>query len=479
MLKCLGRRNMRPLQLRSLGKIDDRRRGRAGLYISAIILVFIALTQPACFLHFLRPHIPFHKKKAAAPAAPSAPSVRIMLLPLNIPPENTDLRWVSLAAPIVMAKTIEGSPSLEAAPLWEGMPVAIESLGATRAITTEVAAYVASRVSAKWATEGELSAGKGGVEMLLDFIPAKTTMVAYRYEKEVQVNSMGAHFHEAFNQFLTYLVAPQMPKSEGKVIDANSVKELAEALDREYGWYVPAEPGKAGKLVADLVRTDIKLARLLFNPTLYPGLGTTPAPARPLELKPIIPPPPEQPAPDQTPPKATPPTPGAPPQVEVGSVTQPPPASSPPEVMQPPPPPPPRRFSQNLGSGLPQVSRQPIQSYPPQPSANPGLASSASSKPSRLSPPAPQGRAATAAPKEPQKEFRVQVFSTPNKDAAEAKASQLRKEGLRPEIEEADLKNRGIWYRIRLAGYGSREEAKEAAEKIVTSGIVQQYWLVP
>jgi len=478
MLKCFGRRNIQPPQPRSDRIAGHRQRG-PGFCLSVILLLIVSLAQPACFLHVLRPRIPFHKKKAAAPAAPTAPSVRIMLLPLNIPPENTDLRWVSLAAPILMAKTIEGSPSLEAVPLWEGMPVATESLGATRVITTEVAAYVASRVSAKWATEGELSAGKGGISMLLDFIPAKTTMVAYRYEKEVQTNGMGSHFFEAFNQFLRYLVAPPMPKMEGKVIDANSVKELAEALDREYGWYVPAEPGKSGKLVADLVRTDIKLARLLFNPTLYPGLGTAPAPARPLELKPIIPPPQEQPAPDQTPPKAPPPKPEAPPQVEVGSVSQPSPASSPPAAMQPPPPPPPRRFSQSLGSGLPPVARQSFQSNPPQPSINPGVASSGWPDRDRQSQPATRRRAATAAPKESQKEFRVQVFSTPNKVAAEAKASQLRKEGLRPEIEEADLKDRGVWYRIRLAGYGSRKEAKEAAERVISSGIVQQYWLVP
>jgi hypothetical protein len=51
-----------------------------------------------------------------------------------------------------------------------------------------------------------------------------------------------------------------------------SMKPLAEALDREYGWFVDAEPGKAQEIVADLALKDDRLARLLFNPSVYPVL---------------------------------------------------------------------------------------------------------------------------------------------------------------------------------------------------------------
>jgi hypothetical protein len=49
-------------------------------------------------------------------------------------------------------------------------------------------------------------------------------------------------------------------------------RDLAEALDREYGWFVDAEPGKAQDVVAKLLLTDEHLAKSLFSPTLYPGL---------------------------------------------------------------------------------------------------------------------------------------------------------------------------------------------------------------
>ena len=52
------------------------------------------------------------------------------------------------------------------------------------------------------------------------------------------------------------------------------MKTVAEALDREYGWFVEAEPGKAQEIVEELMRRDGRLARLLFNPKIYPQLNT-------------------------------------------------------------------------------------------------------------------------------------------------------------------------------------------------------------
>jgi cell division protein FtsN len=329
---------------------------------------------------------------------------------------------------------------------------------------------VASRVAAKWATDGELSPGKNGVDLLLDFIPAKSTMVAYRYQKEVRIDALGNNFLEAFNQFLRYLVSPPMAKMDSGAGDANAVKAVAEALDREYGWYVTAEPGKSENVVADLVRTDIKLARLLFNPNLYPGLGVAPTPGKPVDVKPMIPPPPEKPAPETPPSKPTTPVETAPPPLASGS--QPAPTASPPTPKAPPP----RSFSQSMGAAVLYSSpRSPAQipSKDPLPTTSPRRQEPATQRPLPATLQAQAHSSATS------RGFKVQVFSSRSRLNAESVANQLESLGVKAEIEEVDLKERGIWFRIRLPGYMSRDSAKEAAEKVVSEGVVTQYWLVP
>lgn len=222
----------------------------------------------------------FHRKKAkaSAPAYPPSP-VRIALLPPNIPSDDAETRWVSLATVALLAKEAESAHDLELVPVWQALPVAIEALGGSRTLTDEIAAYVASRVGAKWATEGELKPGKDGVSLLLDFIPAKSSAVAYRYRKETRVDGLSSNLREALDQFLRYLIARPLPgKDRGKLaIDAGQLKEIAAALDREYGWFASAEPGKADKAFAGVARSDDKLARLLFNPALYQTPATQPA----------------------------------------------------------------------------------------------------------------------------------------------------------------------------------------------------------
>jgi hypothetical protein len=111
--------------------------------------------------------------------------------------------------------------------------------------------------------------------MMVDFIPAKSNQVPFRYQKNTSIDSLGSGFPEAFRQFLRYLVARPLQPAKGSLPNMTSMKTLAEALDREYGWFVDAEPGKAQDVVADLARSDESLARLLFNPSLYPVLGQT------------------------------------------------------------------------------------------------------------------------------------------------------------------------------------------------------------
>ena len=84
-----------------------------------------------------------------------------------------------------------------------------------------------------------------------------------------------ARLPDAFNQFLRYLTAKPFDPREAKFQTMTAMKSLAEALDREYGWFVEANPGKAQVVVAKLASSDEWLARFLFNPSLYPVLAQT------------------------------------------------------------------------------------------------------------------------------------------------------------------------------------------------------------
>ena len=259
-----------------------------GLSLVAASAILLLLLQSGCFFH----------KKGKAPV-PTIGPVRIVLLPFNVPSDNTDLRWVALAAPILMAKVSEQAPDLVVIPFWEAMPTIIQSGGASRSFTQETAASVAAWLTAKWASLGDISPVKaraakprtskadtsdggvtytpppktGGLYMMVDFIPSKSNLVPFRYQKTGSIDALGSSFHEAYRQLLRYLVARPLQPAKSNLPSMTSMKTLAEALDREYGWFVDADPGKAQEVVADLARTDERLARLLFNPSVYPILG--------------------------------------------------------------------------------------------------------------------------------------------------------------------------------------------------------------
>ncbi len=467
-----------------------------------VLIALILLVQPACL---------FRKKKSAVPVAVPPTPVRVVLLPFNLPADNTDLRWAALAAPILMAKTMESAQDLEVVPIWQGMPIAAEALGQSREITPEIAAYVASRLAAKWSTQGQLSPAKDGVSLLLDLIPTKANLIAFRYQKELRVDALGTHFHDAVNQFLSYLVARPLGKSDSRLADASSMKELASAIDREYGWFAVADPGKAEALVSNLMRTDPKLARFLFNPGLYPGVGTASPKPKPIDLRTIPPPPAEKPATE----------PPAPPKVQV------PPSSPPPEarteelsVAVPPP----RTFSQKMESPPPpptvETQHMTHPEPPPPAVAPPGARPLESPATARSNPqreeipsrPIPRTRAVSrtseVAPFAPVVEkaqtalkvatgtnseepsasrpssqkaggFKIQVYASRNKEDAGAKARFWEREGHGIEIDEVELKEKGAWYRVRLTGYESRRAAKEAADKLVSAGRIREYWIIP
>ncbi len=470
---------------------------RLSRYLGLIAVACSVSLQPACL--FRRGH-----NKAKVPQAPAA-AVRIALLPLNIPAENSDLRWISIAAPLVMSKMIENSASYEIVPVWQTYPVAIESLGAGRTITPEIAAYVASRVGAKWATHGELTSAKNGVWMRVDFIPAKATLVPYRFERESHLDAMGADVYEAFSQFTRYLVLSPLPRFEGKGLSASSMRELAMTLDREYGWFVTAEPGKSDKVVADLVQKDNIFARLLFDPILYPAIGPPAAKPKPVELKPAAVQTQEKPDTEATPPPAAPvpPPPPPPPTTQAPSAT----AEAPPAAPQTPQPAVSAEkapiIEQPAAVPTPEPSSPPVTQTPAPPSrVIPRKAAPSASKPPARTPALRSGippgtahraeeatpgkaggtsvtveKKATPAPEDGT--FQLQVYSTQQKEDADAKAAKLAKAGFSPKVDQVELPDKGMWYRIRLQGFKTREVAKAVGEKLVADKLINQYWIVP
>ena len=231
-----------------------------GLPLFLLSIFLLLATQPACH------------KKAKVPPASSGP-VRVILLPFQVPADNKDLRWAALAAPILMAKESEKIPDLSVIPLWQTMPAAIATAGASRLFTDETAASTVNWLGAKWSIWGEIAPLKNSTSLIVDFIPGKDNLVAFRYLKTRRMESYGPAFHEAIRQFLRYLAASPIGPAKGDEPGLNSMKDLAEAIDREYGWFSDADPGKAQEIVANLAKSDEALARLLFNPSVYPVLA--------------------------------------------------------------------------------------------------------------------------------------------------------------------------------------------------------------
>jgi hypothetical protein len=213
-------------------------------------------------------------KKNKPPAAPKLPApVRATLLPLNVPVEKADLRWISLATVVCLADFELAAPDIDLVPVYESIPAALQSLGEARTISTDIAELVASRLSARWSLQGEVLGAGNTLTLRLDFIPAKPSLVPFRYEKAISSDSLRARLQEACDQFLSYLIVRPLPTSKIRPMDVKKLREIADALDLEYGWFVAAKPGASGKVVEDLARSSPALARVLFSPTLYPVLA--------------------------------------------------------------------------------------------------------------------------------------------------------------------------------------------------------------
>lgn len=211
-------------------------------------------------------------KKAKVPAASTGP-IRVVLLPFSVPANKPELQWTAMGAPALLAKASQQMPDVTVTPLWEMMPSAIASAGASRSFNDESARALANWVGAKWAIMGDISATKSGYSLIVDFIPAKNTDVPFRYIKTRRMETMGLAFQTALRQWFRYVTARPVPRSKNRLEGLHKMQSLAEALDREYGWFAEANPGASQEAVEDLAATNKELVKILFSPTMYPAIA--------------------------------------------------------------------------------------------------------------------------------------------------------------------------------------------------------------
>lgn len=224
----------------------------------ALLLLLAALFSSACFLR--------GGKRAVMPTAP----IRVTFLPFNVPEGDKDLQWTAMAVPVIMTMITRESETLEPVPLYETMRFTMESVRNSRTILPSNAAYVANWLNAKWAVMGETATeNREKISLLIDFIPPQDTRVPFRYLKKIRMEDFDVNVRKSFDQFLYYLSAPLPEKGGRRHVSLISLRQLAGALDKEYGWTVAAEPGRSEEIVANLAQSDMWLARQLFNPTLY------------------------------------------------------------------------------------------------------------------------------------------------------------------------------------------------------------------
>ena len=73
----------------------------------------------------------------------------------------------------------------------------------------------------------------------------------------------------------------------------------------------------------------------------------------------------------------------------------------------------------------------------------------------------------------------IEVNATLSKAEADAHAEKYAKAGFHPEVVQVELKDKEPGYRVRLQGFDTRKAAEEAAIKLVTEGVITEYWVVP
>jgi hypothetical protein len=93
-------------------------------------------------------------------------------------------------------------------------------------------------------------------------------------------------------------------------------------------------------------------------------------------------------------------------------------------------------------------------------------------------PPAqPSGLPASASGVQATGRFQVQVIAARTRKEAEQQVNRFRQLGLSCHIWRVQIRGKGTWYRVRLAGYNSRQSALAAAKILLAEGVIEEYWV--
>ena len=239
----------------------------SGALLALVSVALLAVaTQTAC------------SKKVKVTIEDSGP-VRVVVLPFMVSPEKAggdkELQWAAMAAPALLDKASRRLPDIEVIPFWEVMPAAISAAGAARSFTDESAASLANWVSAQWAVIGEIhrTGSPSSLSIVVDFIPTNSNTVPFRHIRTRRMENIGTNFYIGLRQWLRYATARPIPLLQVREPGLQAMQSLGEALDKEYGWLVTAEPGAAQSLVNEMALDNEDWVKLLFSPTMYPSLA--------------------------------------------------------------------------------------------------------------------------------------------------------------------------------------------------------------
>ena len=238
---------------------------RDALLLLAAVAVFMASAQTAC------------SKKVKVAIEDTGP-VRVVVLPFMVSSVKAggekELQWAAMAAPALLIKTSRRLPDIEIVPFWEVMPVAVSAAGAARSFTDDNAAAAANWLSAQWAIVGEIRGTKSpaSFSVVVDFIPTNSATVPFRYIKTRRMENIGTNFYLGLRQWLRYATLRPIPLMQVREPGLQKMRQIGEALDKEYGWLANAEPGAAQAAVDEMLLEDDDWAKLMFRPTLYPAL---------------------------------------------------------------------------------------------------------------------------------------------------------------------------------------------------------------
>jgi cell division septation protein DedD len=121
---------------------------------------------------------------------------------------------------------------------------------------------------------------------------------------------------------------------------------------------------------------------------------------------------------------------------------------------------------------LPNIAPLPPEPAKPEPAAPKPVEPPAAAKPEK--PPAPSTAAAAtappAAPPAPGKPLTVQVAAVKSEAEARQLAERLRQRGYAPYVEAIAFPDKGVWYRVRMGEFPSKEFARSTVDRLQKDG---------